>query len=445
MQGSVISTHVRAKYLIGCDGPHSWVRKSLGLALEKDIVSDEEYWGVVDCLPITDFPDVRKRCIIKSHGGNIMIIPRERKVVRFYIQLSAAVATKLKENHNPALLVGLLRGILHPYTFASTHIEWSGIYHNLPCGRLPPYAFSKGWPRNECQHSGFVQSWWKLALVLKGRAIPRVLETYQEGRLPVAERLIAFDRQMCQAVCSMPGITTLDISEGKFKQLISTLAEENSSASSLGVTYAPGLIMASTGTQAAHRTLCLENQDISPPRKPYLAQHVILGRRLPSELVLSQSDSRPWHLQEQFLSTGQWHLVVFGGDIASLAQMARVEHLSTKLSQPSSLISRLNRAAQGSLVGTVGVYLVHNAESVEWIETPTIFRPFNPVTGYDYTKVFVDRQGHQLSGNAHRGYGIGPEGCMILLRPDQHVAFVGDLEDVGKLEAFFNRFSVLDV
>lgn len=55
MQGSVISTHVRAKYLIGCDGPHSWVRKSLGLALEKDIVSDEEYWGVVDCLPITDF------------------------------------------------------------------------------------------------------------------------------------------------------------------------------------------------------------------------------------------------------------------------------------------------------------------------------------------------------------------------------------------------------
>jgi hypothetical protein len=67
-----------------------------------------------------------------------MIIPRERKVVRFYIQLSAAVATKLKENHNPALLVGLLRGILHPYTFASTHIEWSGIYHVSPQIPLPP-------------------------------------------------------------------------------------------------------------------------------------------------------------------------------------------------------------------------------------------------------------------------------------------------------------------
>ncbi|CAG8909956.1 unnamed protein product [Penicillium egyptiacum] len=72
--------------------------------------------------------DVRKRCIIKSLGENIMIIPRERMIVRFYIQLSAAVATKLEENRNPSLLVGLLREIFHPYTFASTHIEWLTIY-----------------------------------------------------------------------------------------------------------------------------------------------------------------------------------------------------------------------------------------------------------------------------------------------------------------------------
>ncbi|KAJ6189132.1 2-polyprenyl-6-methoxyphenol hydroxylase [Penicillium mononematosum] len=436
VEESAISTQVRAKYLIGCDGAHSWVRKSLGLALERDTVSDEDYWGVIDCLPITDFPDVRKRCIIKSLGGNIMIIPRERKIVRFYIQLSAAVATKLKENHNPSLLVGLLRGILHPYTFASSLIEWSTIYHVSPQIPLSPGVIMRSGAHTpnsgdslhthspkagQGMNVSIQDSYnlgWKLALVLKGRAIPRVLQTYQEERLPVAERLISFDRRMCQGLCSIPEITTLDISEGKFKDLISTLAEENSSASGLGVTYAPGLLVAAAGTHAAHRTLCLENQDISPHSKPYLAQHIILGRRIPSELVLNQSDSRPWHLQEQLLSTGQWHLVVFGGDIANEGQMARVEQLSTKLSQPSSLINRLNRGAQESLAGTVGVYLVHNAsESVEWIETPAIFRPFNPVTGYDYTKVFVDSQGYKLSGNAHRRYGIGPEGCMILLRP----------------------------
>jgi hypothetical protein len=66
-----------------------------------------------------------------------MIIPRERMMVRFYIQLSAAVATKLKESHNQSLLVGLLTEILHPYTFASTQIEWSTIYRVSPQTLLP--------------------------------------------------------------------------------------------------------------------------------------------------------------------------------------------------------------------------------------------------------------------------------------------------------------------
>jgi hypothetical protein len=57
-----------------------------------------------------------------------MIIPRERKIVRFYIQLSAAAAATFQVNPHPPLLVGLLREILHPFTFSSTNIEWSSIY-----------------------------------------------------------------------------------------------------------------------------------------------------------------------------------------------------------------------------------------------------------------------------------------------------------------------------
>jgi phenol 2-monooxygenase len=287
---------------------------------------------------------------------------------------------------------------------------------------------------------------WKLALVLKGKAIPRILHTYQQERLPVAERLLAFDSRMCQGICTSSEITKPVNSGGKFIDLTSTLAEENSSASGLGVTYAPGLLVASAGTEPTRHTFCLEGHDISLSHsKPWLAQHITLGQRLPSEPVLCQSDYRPWHLQEQLLSTGQWHLIVFGGNIASKVHMARLELLSWRLSQPCSLISRLNQEGQGSLVGTVGVYLVHYApRSVEWIDIPEIFRPFDPVTGYDYTKVFVDSQGYpQRPGDAYRRYGIGPEGCMVLLRPDQHVAFIGDLEDAGPLEAFFSGFSVL--
>lgn len=44
---------INAKYLVGCDGAHSWVRAALGLKLEG--VRLDEKWGVIDSIPLTDF------------------------------------------------------------------------------------------------------------------------------------------------------------------------------------------------------------------------------------------------------------------------------------------------------------------------------------------------------------------------------------------------------
>ena len=44
-------------------------------------------WGVVDMIPVTNFPDIRARCAIHSNNGSCMIIPREGDMVRLYIQL----------------------------------------------------------------------------------------------------------------------------------------------------------------------------------------------------------------------------------------------------------------------------------------------------------------------------------------------------------------------
>jgi len=46
-------------------------------------------WGVLDVIPITNSLDIRLRCAIHSaDSGSVMIIPRENKLVRFYIQLN---------------------------------------------------------------------------------------------------------------------------------------------------------------------------------------------------------------------------------------------------------------------------------------------------------------------------------------------------------------------
>lgn len=44
---------IKAKYVIGCDGAHSWVRRELGFKLEGE--PTDYIWGVLDIVPITDF------------------------------------------------------------------------------------------------------------------------------------------------------------------------------------------------------------------------------------------------------------------------------------------------------------------------------------------------------------------------------------------------------
>lgn len=46
---------IRAKYVIGAEGAHSWIRKKLGISMNGS--ASESAWGVVDIAPITDYPE----------------------------------------------------------------------------------------------------------------------------------------------------------------------------------------------------------------------------------------------------------------------------------------------------------------------------------------------------------------------------------------------------
>jgi len=48
-----MSEIVHAKYVIGCDGAHSWTRRQIGAELEGELT--DFIWGVLDIVPITNF------------------------------------------------------------------------------------------------------------------------------------------------------------------------------------------------------------------------------------------------------------------------------------------------------------------------------------------------------------------------------------------------------
>ena len=44
---------IKAKYMVGCDGAHSWTRRQLGFTMEGE--QTDFIWGVLDIIPITNF------------------------------------------------------------------------------------------------------------------------------------------------------------------------------------------------------------------------------------------------------------------------------------------------------------------------------------------------------------------------------------------------------
>lgn len=74
---------IRTKHLVGADGAHSLVRRSMGLKLKGE--TSDFIWGVMDFVAETDFPDIRRRCAIHSDKGSVMVIPRERIATGEYL------------------------------------------------------------------------------------------------------------------------------------------------------------------------------------------------------------------------------------------------------------------------------------------------------------------------------------------------------------------------
>ena len=113
-------------------GAHSWVRKAFSIPMEGE--QTEYVWGVVDWTPDTDFPDTRRRCVIDSHNGTCMLIPREGDKVRLYIQLKNTDATNavtIKSQMGPHQLLDVRVHLSLFLQESNPWDRWHGNHSNL--------------------------------------------------------------------------------------------------------------------------------------------------------------------------------------------------------------------------------------------------------------------------------------------------------------------------
>jgi phenol 2-monooxygenase len=438
---------VRARYVVGCDGARSQVRRSMGRELVGDTAN--QAWGVMDVLAVTDFPDIRLKSIVHSaNEGNLLVIPREGgHLVRLYIELDQLGEDERVANRNITVerLIEAANRILAPYTITVHEVAWWSVYEigqrlcdrydDVPAdqvGARQPRVFiagdachthspKAGQGMNVSMRDGFNLAW-KLAAVLRGRSRPEILATYSEERHAVAKELIDFDRELAK-MFSAPPKTSPDDPEGVDPAVFQRYFQQHGRfTAGVATRYRPSLL---TGTDSSQ----------------HLAEGFVVGTRFHSAPVIRLADARPLHLGHAVEADGRWRLFAFADRSGPGAVGPRLAALCRFLveDERSPVVRHTPPGADLDAVIDVRAVVQQSHRELAIGDVPPILRPGKGRYGLvDYEKVFCpDGEGPDVFDL--RGVDRG-SGALVVVRPDQHVAAVLPLDGHDELASFFAAF-----
>ncbi len=426
----------RTKYLVGCDGARSAVRTTIGRELRGD--STNHAWGVLDVLASTDFPDWRRKSLIQSaHEGNLLLIPREGgNLVRLYVDLGEVADRSAAKQISAEQVIATARRVLSPYLLDVRELAWFSVYEvgqrltdgfdDVPATELStrlPHVFiagdachthsaKAGQGMNVSMQDGFNLGW-KLAAVLEGRSAPTLLRSYSAERQAVAQELIDFDREWSETIARPP----LDHEHPELGgieagELQAAFVRSGRYTAGLATRYTPSALTGETTHQG-------------------LATGFPIGMRFHSAPVVRLSDGKTLQLGHVHEADGRWRLYAFA-DASGARAAALFDHLH------GAVVPRFTPTdADPDAVLDVRAVFPQAHHQFEVFELPELLRPLKGPFGLrDYEKAFASELGDDIF---HRR-GIGAEGALVIVRPDQYVAQVLPLDATAELDAFLEGF-----
>lgn len=319
------------KYLVGCDGAHSQVRKCLPDSRPVGS-SYDAIWGVLDGQLDTDFPDIWSKVIVYSEeSGSVLIIPRERNLTRLYIELKPDTKDgQAQEEHTKEFVMRRAQEIMGPYRLRWRTVEWFGRYQ---IGQRVATRFSDEANRvfiaGDASHThspkaaqgmntGMHDSWnlaWKLNFAVRGLAKSSLLATYEQERKKIAEDLINFDYEHANA-----------FAVGDSEALAQNFKTNVAFISGVGATYGYNVLNVPT------KQLSLGN--IKP------------GCLLPPAKVTRFIDSNPVDIQNDIPALGQFRIYFFVHDVHEAKPF--LDSICTLHQSSSSFVGRVTSAGNAS-------------------------------------------------------------------------------------------------
>ncbi|UZJ57598.1 hypothetical protein CBS101457_006918 [Exobasidium rhododendri] len=464
---------VKAKYVVGCDGAHSWTRKWLGYEMQGE--QTEYIWGVMDGEPITNFPDWRTKCAIHSHHGSCMVLPRENNKLRLYIQLAAQssnpsngsgnkVETQAKteltngtktENRIDRAQFTLddiktnVTKILAPYKMDFPKIEWWTIY---VIGQRVASAFAKHSRVFICGDACHTHSpkagqganasmgdannlAWKLAMTINGLGKNHLLDTYELERRKFAQDLIAFDRIFAKLFSGKAA--SAEVKDGiSHEDFVAAFRKFGAFSSGIGINYSE----ANEEGKFPSNLLFLNPS----AAEQALASKVTVGVRIPTAVIIRAADARRFQLHDLLPMRLSFRLLLWVGDITKDEPKRRaIEVLGPIVEKVLKQYTRKG-ARWDSIIEVISIMSSPTASQAGW-HLPESMQMFGDNRGWE--KILTDDiaylgQGVEFSGGkAYESFGIDPsKGAALIVRPDNHVAAILSLDDGATLEKHLMQY-----
>jgi len=190
---------IQAQYLVACDGSKSSVRTGLGLSFEGSTL--ERLFYVADVQLKWDFPhDMLTACLAKDRSTAFFPMPGEDRY-----RIVGVFPEDCEKNEGEILYEEIEKQILEDSQLELDiyQVNWFSTY-KVHSRRVNKFSVGRCFVAGDAAHihspagaqgmnTGIQDGYnlaWKLALVLRGEASPRILDTYNEERVEVAERLL---------------------------------------------------------------------------------------------------------------------------------------------------------------------------------------------------------------------------------------------------------------
>lgn len=291
-------------------------------------MSQPVVWGVLDGEIDTDFPDIwSKTLVFSQEHGSILIIPRERNMTRFYIELKSGMKED-KKILGQEYIMARAKEIMKPFRVEWKYIEWFGRYQ---IGQRVASRFCDSHHRaflaGDASHThspkaaqgmntSMHDAWnlaWKLNFSVRGLAKPALLESYEDERRKIALDLVNFDYEHANQIAAGDAVTLAE----NFKTNVRFI-------SGIGAEYGENAIN------------MMESQT-------WLLGEAKPGCLLPPAKVTRYLDSNPVDIQLDIPTLGQFRIYLLMWDVHQSKMF--LENFCDALAADDSLIRQLSVAA----------------------------------------------------------------------------------------------------